>query len=117
MGTATSVSIELNQRMQFRGVFENVWCVHFTVDVGSVATNGVDSTTVSVPGLDKDKDIVLGWTHVHATGAHAHELIESIHTWDDELHLVVHNATGGPIDPPSTEYKVVIGRLTHELYA
>lgn len=113
MGTATNIEIALNQRSQFNGIFSNVWCVHFQVDVGSIATNALDATTVSVPGLVKDTDVVMGWTHVHLTGAHAHELIESIHAWDDELHLVVHNISGGPIDPPNTEYKVIVGRLLH----
>lgn len=110
MGTATGIAVEFNERTQFQGMFDNVRLVEFTVDVGSIGTNAIDATVVSVPGLEAHMDVVLGWNHTHST-PHSHELIESIHTWDDELHLVVHNVSGGPIDPPSTTYRVVVGHL------
>lgn len=110
MGTATGVAVEINERSQFQGIFDTVRMVEFTVDVGSIGTNSIDATIVSVPGLTAMMDIVLGWTHTHDT-PHNHELLESIHAWDDELHLVVHNTSGGPIDPPSTTYRVIVGHL------
>jgi len=110
MGTATSISTLVSQRTSFQGVFEHVWEVKFSVDLGNIATNAVDQTVVAVPGLDPERDIVLGWTHYH-TGTHAEELVESIHTWTDELHLVTHNITGGTVNPPAATFRVVMGRL------
>lgn len=111
MATATGIVIGDRGRQQFQGVFERVWVVRFTVNVGQLASNAVDATDIAVPGLDPQRDVVLGWTHDHE-GAHGHEYIESFHAWDDEIHLVVHNVSGGNFDPPSVDYTVVIGRLT-----
>jgi hypothetical protein len=110
MGTATTVAIRGPNAEQFRGIFGDMRVVRFTVDVGSLNANTIDATTVSVPGLDPRLDVVIGWTHYH-TGGHAHEYIESFHTWTDELHFIAHNTSGGAINPPSVDYTVVIGRL------
>lgn len=110
MGTATAVSIPAPEASQFRGVFESVRIIRFTVDVGSLGSNAIDTTTVAVPGLDPTRDIVIGWTHNHS-GGHAHEYVEAFHTWADELHFIAHNTSGGPINPPSVNYTAVVGRL------
>ena len=110
MGTATAITVRGPEAAQFRGLFSDMRVVRFTVNVASLGSNAYDVTTVSVPGLDQTKDVVIGWTHTH-TGGHTHEYIETFHTWTDELHMTAHNGGGNPVDPPSVDYTVVIGRL------
>jgi hypothetical protein len=109
VATATGITIE-GQRSQFQGLFSEVFKVIFTVDTGNVAANSSDTTIISVPGMSQLTDVVLGWTHYHVD-TEAHEMIETFHTWADELHFVQHNTSGGAVDPVSTTYGVIIGRL------
>lgn len=110
MGTATAVDLNDRGAQQFRGVFDSIRIVTFTVDVASMNANAIDATEIAVPGLDQTKDFVIGWTHNHA-GSHSHEYVESFHTWTDELHFIAHNTSGAQLDPPVATYRVIIARL------
>lgn len=109
MGTATAISVT-EGRKQFQGLFSEIYRLEFTIDPASMGSNAVDATAVACSGMDPQTDVVIGWTHYHA-GVHGHEVVETFHTWTDELHVVLHNVSGGTVDLPSTVYTVLVGRL------
>lgn len=110
MATVSSVSVVRNERVQFQGLIQQVVIVEATVAAVTISGNANEDSTIPAVGIDHETDFVLGWTHSHA-GTHAHEVNEEVHTWDDELHLVVHNRSGSPVDLPQTTYKFLVGRL------
>lgn len=108
MATGTAVTIRENT-YQFRGIFEYVWVVRFTLDTPSVSGNSSNEDTVSVPGLRRATDVIIGFTH---TVEPSTDISHEVHVGaDDTLHILSHNSSGAPIDPASTNYVVVIGRV------
>lgn len=109
MATPTNVQVRKDSRSQFQGLFENVWVVKATIDVGSLGSNAAESSTITVSGLDPAKDHVLSLQRT--TPAADPRLFEVAHVSTDSIHVVAHNASGGVLDPASSEYTIVVGRL------
>lgn len=112
MATVTANVTKLRGAQQFRGVLSDITVVTFTVGAHTISGNSNEETIVPAEGVDHEADFVLGWTHTHV-GAHSHEITETFHTWDEELHLVAHNRSGSPVDLPATTYRVIVGRLVY----
>lgn len=107
MAAGTNVQIQDNLS-QFRGVFDRVWVVRFTLDTGSITSNSNAEDTVAIPGIDRN-NIVLGFTYENEPPA---DVIHEVHVAStDVLHIVTHNVSGGATNPPSNNWTVVIGRL------
>lgn len=108
MATATNVRL-LRQEETHGQVFYRVRVYQFTLDVGSVPNNGIDVSTATIPGLEVAKDFVLGVQH---TDDISHAVIHEFHIGaPDTLHILTHNNSGGPIDPPTMVVRIIIARL------
>lgn len=108
MAAGTNVLIHDGSH-QFRGLFDRCWAVQFTLDSGSIGSNASVIDTVSVPGLRRATDVVLGFTHSAAVDLDVSDEL-FVYT-DDVLAVRRHNSGGGPNDPPSAVYRVVIARV------
>lgn len=108
MATGTNVTIH-DGAHQFRGVFGNIWVVQFTLDSASIGSNSATVDTVTVPGLRRATDVVLGFTHSAASDAEVGD--ELFVSANDTLGIRRHNMGAGPNDPASSVFRVVIGRI------
>lgn len=110
MAAVTAVSALRNERVQFQGLFDHIVVIQATVAAATISGNANEESTIPAVGIDHETDFVLGCTHTHV-GTHAHEITEEFHTWDDEIHVVVHNRSGAPVEHPATTYKILVGRM------
>jgi len=107
MAAATDVLVEVDQRVQFQGLFSHVWVVHFTLDTANISGNATAEDTVAIPGI-KRGDIVLGFAQ---DGTPSKALLYNVHVEADNLLAVLsHNSSGGNVNPASDTWHVVIGR-------
>lgn len=107
MTAATNINVKSGQRSQFQGVFSHVWVVEFTLDTAIVGTNAYVEDTIAVPGV-RAGDVVLAIGYFVEPN---HELVRWAYVpASDIVHFVTHNNGGGPVDPPSATYKIVIAR-------
>lgn len=108
MATATNVRL-LRQEEANGQVFYRVRVYQFTLDVGSVPNNGIDVSTATIAGLDPTKDFVLGVQHTEDI---SHAVIHEFHIGAvDTVHILTHNNSGGPIDPPTMIVRLIVARL------
>ena len=108
MATATDVRL-LRQEEAHNQVFYRIRVFQFQLDIGSVATNSIDISTASLPGVDPALDFVIGVQH---TDDIAHAIIHEFHIGGvDVLHILTHNNSGGPVDPAPMTVRVIIARL------
>lgn len=108
MATPTNVTIH-QDASQFRGVYDCIRVVRCTVDMGSIAANGVEMTSIPVPGADPAKDVVMAFNR--ADDYTDHSIMDFAHIHTDLVHLVSHNTSGGSFNPPSSDYVFVVARL------
>lgn len=105
----TVVSTKISQdREQFRGVFENIWAVKAHIDTASIPHNSYIIEIITVPGLKGNKDVVLGWNR-HTL--HTFGMVEYVYVDNNDIHLVIHNTSGGSHDPSSSDYTFIVGRV------
>lgn len=109
MATPTSVELIRNDRVQFQGLFQQAAVVVAVLPSYEVSGNANADSVIPAPGIQHG-DCILGWGHYHE-GAHDHEVVEEFHSWDNEIHLVVHNRSGNPVTMPVTTYRLVLARL------
>ena len=108
MATATNVRV-LRSEETGGQVFYRVRVYQFSLDIGSVATNSIDVSTATLPGVDPTKDFVLGVQH---TDDIAHAVIHEFHIGGvDTMHILTHNNSGGPVDPAPMVVRVIVARL------
>lgn len=108
MAVATNVRI-LRQEETHNQVFYRVRVYQFNLDIGSVATNSIDVSTATLPGLNPATDFVLGVQH---TDDVAHAVIHEFHIGAvDTMHILTHNNSGGPVDPAPMTVRVIVARL------
>jgi hypothetical protein len=106
MAAATAVVVERGNK-QFQGMFQDMWKVSCTLDVGSLVDGAGESDTVTVPGVALG-DIVLGSAFgLNESGVVCHAYVSAANT----VTLRVQNESGGTVDLASTTVKMVVGRL------
>ena len=106
MAAATAVVTERGNK-QFQGMFQEMWKVSATLDVGSLADAAGSSDTITVPGVALG-DIVLGFSFgVSLAGVSATAYVSAA----DTVTIRIQNESAGTVDLASTTVKVVVGRL------
>lgn len=106
MAAATAVVTERGNK-QFQGMFQEMWKVSSTLDVGSLADAAGSSDTITVPGVALG-DIVLGFSFgVSLAGITATAYVSAANT----VTIRVQNESAGTVDLASTTVKVVVARL------
>src|SRR6266850_2532793 len=96
---------QATQARQFRGVYEAVAVGFTTVDVASIANGAQGSVTVTVPGVAVDGSWVVDGV---ATSVDPGALgVSARVTAANTVVVLLANASGGAIDPPSATYRVV----------
>jgi hypothetical protein len=106
MANATAVKVVKNGREQFQSVFDSVFQVRATMDIGDLADGAGESNTVAVPGV-KLGDMVVGMSFgVTLAGFTVTAYVSAA----DVVTVRVQNESGTQTNPASTTIKLVIGR-------
>lgn len=106
MANATSVVVVKDGREQFQGVFERIFEVRATMDIGDLADGAGESNTVAVPGVALG-DMVIGTSFgVTLAGFTVTSYVSAA----DVVTVRVQNESGTQTNPASTTIKLVIAR-------
>jgi hypothetical protein len=106
MANATSVVVVKDGREQFQGVFDKVYEVRATMDIGDLADGAGESNTVAVPGVVLG-DMVLGISFgVTLAGFTVTGYVSAA----NEVTVRVQNESGTQTNPASTTIRLVIAR-------
>jgi hypothetical protein len=106
MANATAVVVVKNGREQFQGVFDSVFEVRATMDIGDLADGAGESNTVAVPGV-KLGDMVIGVSFgVDLAGFTTTAYVSAANV----VTVRVQNESGTQTNPASTTIKLVVAR-------
>jgi hypothetical protein len=109
MASPTGLTIK-QANASFRGIFDDIFVVRFTIDQSSIGTGAMITDTILVPGVKQATDVVIGLTH--NTPEATHEVLHHARVdADGEIHLISHNLSAGPIDPASHQFTCVVARV------
>ena len=106
MANATSVVVAKDGREQFQGVFDKVYEVRATMDIGDLADGAGETNTIAVPGVALG-DIVLGVSlGVDVAGMQVTAYVSAANT----VTVVFNNITAGTVNLAETSIKLMVGR-------
>lgn len=105
MANATSVT-SLQGKQQFQGIFNEMWAVKATMDVGNLTDGTGETNTVAVPGVTKG-DIVLG---VALSEDIAGMTVTAYVSAANVVSVRVQNESGGTLNLDSATLKLVVAR-------
>lgn len=106
MANATAVTVVKDGREQFQGIFDRVFEVRATMDIGDLADGAGETNTIAVPGVALG-DMVLGISFgVTLAGFIATGFVSAA----DVVSIRVQNESGTQTNPASTTIKVVVAR-------
>jgi hypothetical protein len=106
VANATAVKVVKNGREQLGGIFDSVFQVRATMDIGDLADGTGESNTVAVPGV-KLGDMVIGMSFgVTLAGFTVTAYVSAA----DVVTVRVQNESGTQTNPASTTIKLVVAR-------
>jgi len=105
MANATSVT-SLQGKQQFQGLFNEMWAVKATMDIGNLADGAGETNTVAVPSVSLG-DIVMGASlGVDAAGMSVTAYVSAANV----VSVRVQNESGGTLNLADTTIKLVVAR-------
>jgi hypothetical protein len=106
MANPTAVVLVQDGGQMFQGVFNRSWTVRATMDVNNLAAAGVETATLTVPGVALG-DMVLGvsWGAT-ISGLTVSAYVSAANT----VTINIVNSTLAAIDPTATTLRLLIGR-------
>lgn len=106
MANATAVTVVKDGREQFQGVFDKVYEVRATMNIGDLADGAGETNTIAVPGVALG-DMVLGISFgVTLAGFTVTGYVSAA----DTVSIRVQNESGTQTNPAETTIKVLVAR-------
>lgn len=106
MANATAVTVVKDGREQFQGVFDRVFEVRATMNIGDLADGAGETNTIAVPGVAFG-DMVIGISFgVTLAGFLATGYVSAA----NEVSIRVQNESGTQTNPAETTIKVLVAR-------
>lgn len=106
MANATAVTVVKDGREQFQGVFDKVFEVRATMNIGDLADGAGETNTIAVPGVALG-DMVLGISFgVTLAGFTVTGYVSAA----NEVSVRVQNESGTQTNPAETTIKVLVAR-------